>query len=95
MGSPYLIQLIKKVKDRAEKSTFTRKWPLELNSTIDFIIYILDEKNALENLRKEKLQGHIIRSRAQLIEQGEKPSRYFCKLGPRNFLNKTIKKNEV
>ena len=49
----------------------------------------------MENLRKEKLQGHIIRSRAQWIEQGEKPSRYFCKLESRNFLNKTIKKIEV
>ena len=66
---------------------------LELNSTIDF--NILDEKNALENLRKEELQGNIIRSRAQGIEQGEKPSRYFCKLESRNFLNKTIKKIEV
>ena len=49
----------------------------------------------MENLRKEKLQGHIIRSRAHWIEQGEKPSRYFCKLESRNFLNKTIKKIEV
>ena len=49
----------------------------------------------MENLREEKLQGHIIRSRAQWIEQGEKPSRYFCKLESRNFLNKTIKKIEV
>ena len=56
---------------------------LELNSTIDF--NILSEKNALENHCKEKLQGHIIRSRAQWIEQGEKPSRYFCKLESRNF----------
>ena len=50
------------------------------------------KKVALENLRKEHLQGHMIRSRARWIEEGEKPSKYFCNLESRNFLNKTIKK---
>ena len=34
----------------------------------------------------------MIRSRARWIEEGEKPSKYFCNLESRNFLNKTIKK---
>lgn len=37
----------------------------------------------------------MIRSRARWIEEGEKPSKYFCNLESRNYLNKTIKKNEL
>jgi hypothetical protein len=56
----------------------------------------LEEKKVkLEKIRKEKMQGHIIRSRAKWVEEGEKPSKYFCSLESRNFLNKTIKKVEV
>lgn len=54
-----------------------------------------EKKVELEKVRKEKLQGHIIRSRAKWVEEGEKPSKYFCSLESRNFLNKTIKKVET
>ena len=30
-----------------------------------------------EHLRKQKLQGHVIRSRAQWVEKGEKPINIF------------------
>ena len=64
-----------------------------LESDLDINFDSLEEKKvALENLRKEYLQGHMIRSRARWIEEGEKPSKYFCNLESRNFLNKTIKK---
>ena len=64
-----------------------------LESDLDINFDRLEEKKvALENLRKEYLQGHMIRSRARWIEEGEKPSKYFCNLESRNFLNKTIKK---
>ena len=52
----------------------------------------MKEKVALENLRKEYHQGHMIISRVRWIEEGEKPSKYFCNLGSRYFFNKTIKK---
>ena len=32
-------------------------------------------KNELINIRHEKLKGHMIRSRAQYIDQGEKPTK--------------------
>lgn len=54
-----------------------------------------EKTSELEKVRKEKLQGHIIRSRAKWVEEGEKPSKYFCSLESRNFLNKTIKKVET
>ena len=46
-------------------------------------------------MRKQKLQGHFVRSRARWIEQREKPTKYFLNLESRNFLNKTIKRIEL
>ena len=35
----------------------------------------------------------MIRSRAQWIDEGERPTKYFCALETKNFLDKTIKKD--
>ena len=43
-------------------------------------------------MRRDKLQGLIIRSKSNWVEQGEKPTRYFLNLESRNYLNKTIKR---
>ena len=51
-----------------------------------------NKKQAFESLRKVKLKGHFVRSRAEWVELGEKPSKYFCHLESRNFLNTPIKK---
>ena len=37
-------------------------------------------KTELCDIRNEKLKGHMIRSKAQYIDQGEKPTKYFCGL---------------
>lgn len=37
----------------------------------------------------------MIRSEARWVEEGKKPTNYFCHLKSRNFLNNTIKKVEV
>ena len=50
----------------------------------------METKLSLEQLRKEKLKGSILRSKANWIEHGEKPSRYFCSLEKRNYINKTV-----
>ena len=44
----------------------------------------------LENLREKKTKGSIVRSRANLIDNWEKPSKYFLNLEKRNFTNKNI-----
>lgn len=59
---------------------------MESNFTVD--INSLDEKSALEKLRKEKLLGHIMRYRAHWIKEGKKPSTYFCNLELRNYIKK-------
>ena len=46
----------------------------------------------LESLREIKVKGELVRSRLQWLNEGERPSRYFCSLEKRNFIDKTIKK---
>ena len=41
-------------------------------------------------MRKVKLHGTLVRSRARWIEFGEKSSKYFLNLEKRNFVNKSI-----
>ena len=54
-------------------------------------ICILEEKRTqLQNLREKKINGMIIRSRIQWIQEGEKTSRYFCNLEKRNFVSKQM-----
>lgn len=51
-------------------------------------------RNDLNNYREKKLRGHILRSKVQLIEDGEKPSKFFCNLEKHNYLSKVIPKLE-
>ena len=44
----------------------------------------------LENLREKKIKGSMVRSRAALIDNWEKPSKYFLNLEKRNYVNKNI-----
>ena len=38
------------------------------------------------------MHGHLIRSRAKIIEEDEKPTKYFCNLETHNYANKIIPK---
>ncbi len=51
---------------------------------------IEDVTNQLEELRKEHMKGVLVRSRVRWIEEGERPSKFFCALEKRNFVNKNI-----
>lgn len=84
----------KKQRDKQERSLLEDIEKLESNPHVN-IDLVSEKKLELEGLRKEKLQGHVIRSRAKWVEEGEKPTKYFCSLESRNFLNKTIKKVEM
>ena len=53
------------------------------------------EKNELLEIRKKKLKGKFIRSRAKWIEEGEKPTKYFCNMESRNFTSKLISRIEL
>ena len=49
------------------------------------------KKCELEKLRESLIQGHVVRSRAQWLSEGEKPSKFFCSLEKHNYIEKTIK----
>ena len=51
-----------------------------------------EKKSELYKIRDYKLKGEIIRSRTQWMKYGEKPTKFFCQLEKKNFLDKTIKK---
>ena len=44
----------------------------------------------MEEIRKEPLRGSLIRSRSKWIDEGEKPTKYFCNLETRNYVSKII-----
>ena len=60
---------------------------LEKQTDIDYDL--LDSKKAeLLDLRKKKMEGVFIRSKAKWIQEGEKPTKYFCNLENRNYVSK-------
>ena len=56
-------------------------------------VRLVELNTSLINLRKTELEGAFIRSRADWLDQGEKPSKYFLNLGNKNRVNKNI--NEI
>ena len=49
-----------------------------------------NERMELKKLRQRKLEGVRIRSKAKLVDEGEKISNYFCNLENRNFVSKCM-----
>ena len=63
----------------------------ELDSDNDNVFkrnFLRDLSLQLENFREKKIKGSIVRSRAALIDNWEKPSKYFLYLERRNHINK-------
>ena len=81
------------------KSKLNKNRESNLIQEIDRLQKLLNETNKdqlielqheLENIRENKLKGYLIRSRAKWIEDGEKPSKYFCSLESSHYVNKSI-----
>ena len=53
---------------------------------------LTNSKEELESIRKEEIKGLFMRTKAKWIEDGEKPTKYFCHLEKRNYVNKTVTK---
>ena len=69
---------------------------LEKNPNLSQTGDLLQDKHLeLEEIRKIRLHGEMIRSRVLWLDEGEKPSRYFCALENTNYLNKTMKKIRI
>ena len=54
-----------------------------------------DKKKELEEIRNKKVKGNMVTSRMQWLHQGEKPSKFFCNLENKNFIEKTVKKVQL
>ena len=60
---------------------------LEIKSQNE-IKLLQDKQNELEKFRNHRMEGVLLRSKAQWIEDGEKISKYFCNLEKRNYVSK-------
>ena len=60
-----------------------------MNETNDTLLseVLHDLQQDLEEMRKIEMQDLSIRTHAKWIEEGEKPTKYFCNLEKRNFIN--------
>ena len=72
-------------KDLINKITYLEN---NLNETNFGELDIL--KTELQDIRQEKLKGNLIRSRAEYIDKGERPTKYFCGLEKHNYISKTM-----
>lgn len=68
------IQCLERIVDRSE----------------DDILKMQEKKDALTNLRKTKVQGIILRSKARWAAEGEKVTKYFCNLEKRHYISKQM-----
>ena len=85
---------IKKENETQEKEIERNREEIEHNLTPENSIDLDELKDQLQTLRKHKMHGHLIRSRAKIIEEVEKPTKYFCSLETHNYSNKSIPKKE-
>ena len=85
---------VKKKKDDLEKEKQLEKEILNLehkpNKTEEDLQLLSLKENSLKDLRKKKIDGIIIRSKARWASQGEKVSKYFCNLEKRHFISKQM-----
>ena len=84
----------KKEKDAREKYLLKSIKDLENIIGEDKFEQIEILKTELINIRQQKLKGHMLRSKAQYIDEGEKPTKYFCGLEKHNYISKIICKIE-
>lgn len=49
------------------------------------LITLTQKQKEYEDIRRKKIKGLCIRSRAKWVEEGEKPSKYFINLESRNY----------
>ena len=80
----------KKSKNIQEQKLVEQIQYLEDNLSENKIPNLEKSKLELGKIREEKMKGFLIRSRANDIENGEKPSQFFCSLETNNFKSKVI-----
>lgn len=79
-----------KQKNNLEKELTNRITRLENNLNDNKITELDILKTELYELRQEKLKGNLVRSRADYIDKGERPTKYFCGLEKHNYIAKSM-----
>ena len=84
----------KKQRNNEEKELISKLTLIEnhLNTNNAEELDIL--KTDLQDIRYEKLKGNMIRSRAEYIDKGERPTKYFCGLEKHNYVSKSMQQLE-
>ena len=77
----------KKVDLKKENTLMSEIEQLEKKMNIDYDLLDTKKEELLE-LRRKKMEGVAVRSKAKWIQDGEKPSKYFCNLENRNYVSK-------
>ena len=85
----------KKLIIQLEKTLLNDIETLEASESQSNTDLLEDKKKELEEIRNNKLKGNMVRSRLQWLHEGEKPSKFFCNLENKNFIEKTIKKIQL
>jgi len=72
---------LKKNKNAKEKKLISDIKQIEESDSLQQLTDILyDKKEELQEIRNQKLTGHIVRSRIQCLGEYKKPTKYFCSL---------------
>ena len=63
-----------------------------INVNNQTVVNLVQKQNELVNLRNEKTEGVMLRSKCRYMDLGEKPTNYFFSLETRNYTSKVINK---
>ena len=82
----------KKIEKEEEKSLVNdiSKLEADLDNLEANLPNLENMKDQLQQIRSKQIDGLIVRSKAQWIKEGEKPTRYFCNLEKRHHTNKNV-----
>ena len=84
----------KKENEKREKELIRDIEDLEQKLSQNIMIHLEKLKEDLNIIRKNKMQSILIRSRAQVVEDNEKPTIFFYNLEKHNYASKIIPKIE-
>ena len=84
----------KKQRNTEEKELISKITLIENNLNTNNTEELDILKTDLQDIRYEKLKGNMIRSRAEYIDKGERPTKYFCGLEKHNYVSKTMQQLE-
>ena len=85
--------MLKKTRNKTEAKLIKEIDYLEKLELNDRKLNLLEnKKQELETIRQDILQGHLVRSRINWLNESEKPSKFLCALENKNYVEKTIKK---